>query len=66
MEITTLSAEVPARLFAQMESLVDDGWFQSINDLIVDALRRFLETHRPELMERYVWEDVEWGLRGNE
>ena len=34
--------------------------------MIVDALRRFLETHRPELMERHVWEDVEWGLRGNE
>ncbi len=66
MEITTVSAKVPAQLFAQMESLIDDGWFQNINDLIVDALRRFLQTHRPELMERYVREDVEWGLRGTE
>ena len=66
METTTVRAELPIRLVAQMESLIDDGWFQNINDLIVDALRRFLETHRPELMEGYIWQDVEWGLRGKD
>jgi hypothetical protein len=33
---------------------------------MVNAVRRFLETHRPELMERYIWEDVEWGLHGED
>jgi len=66
METTTVRAEVPTRLLTQMESLIDEGWFQDINDLIVDALRRFLETHRPELMEHYIWQDVEWGLRGKD
>jgi len=37
-----------------------------MDDLIADALRRFLDTHRPELMERYILEDVEWGLHGEE
>jgi Arc/MetJ-type ribon-helix-helix transcriptional regulator len=66
VETTTVRAELPIRLVAQMESLIDDGWFQNINDLIVDALRRFLETHRSELMEGYIWQDVEWGLRGKD
>ncbi len=61
---TTVQAELPTQLFAQLESLIKDGWFEDINDLIVDALRRYLEIHRPELMERYIWEDVEWGLHG--
>jgi hypothetical protein len=30
--------------------------------LIAEALRRFLDTHRAELMERFIREDVEWGL----
>jgi Arc/MetJ-type ribon-helix-helix transcriptional regulator len=66
METTTVQTELPARLLAEMQSLVNDGWFQDLNDLIVDALRRFLETHRSELMQRYIREDVEWGLHGQE
>lgn len=34
--------------------------------VIAEALRRFLETHRPELMEMFIREDVEWGLRGKD
>ena len=66
MEMTTVQTKLPTRLLTQMQSLVSEGWFQDVNDLILDALRRFLETHRPELMEHYIWEDVEWGLHGEE
>ncbi len=66
MQTATLQAEVPAQLMTQMDALVEQGWFQSTNDLIVDALRRLILTHRPELMEEYLWQDVEWGLHGRE
>jgi Arc/MetJ-type ribon-helix-helix transcriptional regulator len=66
MEMTTVQTKLPTRLLTQMQSLVSEGWFQDVNDLILDALRRFLETHRPELMEHYIWEDVKWGLHGEE
>jgi Arc/MetJ-type ribon-helix-helix transcriptional regulator len=63
-EITTVQANLPTRLVAQVESLIAEGWFQDMDDLIADALRRLLDTHRPELMEHYILKDVEWGLHG--
>lgn len=66
MQTATVKAEVPAQLVTEMDALVKQGWFKSTNDLIIDALRRLIETHRPELMEEYIWKDVEWGLHGSE
>ena len=65
-ETTTVEAVLPTRLVAQMESLINLGWFPGMDDLIADAVRRFLETHTPELTEHYIWQDVEWGLRGTD
>ncbi len=61
-----LETSVPPRLFDQLEKLVDDGWFGSIDEIVREALRRYLSTHRPELLERQIREDVEWGLRGQD
>ncbi len=47
LEFTTLQTEVPVRLLAEMQSLVDAGWFHSLDEVIHDALRRFLDSHRP-------------------
>lgn len=33
---------------------------------MLEVLRRYLDAHRPELMEQFVREDVEWGLYGDE
>src|SRR4029077_20818246 len=65
-ERTTLRTEVPSRLLAEMQSLVDAGWFRSLDEIMLDALRRFLESHREDLMEALVREDVEWGLHGSD
>ena len=64
--VTTVQTTLPSYLLTQVESLVQEGWFQDADELIADALRRYLETHRPELMERHILEDVEWGLHGQE
>jgi Arc/MetJ-type ribon-helix-helix transcriptional regulator len=66
METTIVRAQVPTGLLLQLESLIKDGWFEDVNDVIVDALRRYLEARRPELMESYIWHDVEWGLHGKD
>ncbi len=62
----TLQAELPDKLYEQIKVLVEAGWFGDEKSVITEALRRFLETHRPELMEKFIREDVEWGLRGTD
>lgn len=62
----TLQAELPDKLYEQIKALVSAGWFSDEKSVITEALRRFLETHRPELMEMFIKEDVEWGLRGTD
>lgn len=61
-----IETEIPTQLFAEMKTLVESGWFRSIDDVVLDALRRFLDAHREELMEGFLREDVEWGLRGRD
>jgi Arc/MetJ-type ribon-helix-helix transcriptional regulator len=63
---TTVQAQIPAGLLAQMEALVEAGWFTDLNDLLLDALRHYLESRRPELIERFTQADVEWGLHGTD
>ena len=61
-----VKTEIPIGLFEQVENLVEAGWFRSFDDVMLDALRRFLESHRAELMEEFIRQDVEWGLTGDE
>lgn len=65
-QTATIQTEVPVRLLTQMHTLVEAGWFRDMDELMLNALRRFLESHRSELMERFIYEDVEWGLSGDE
>lgn len=65
-EITRLEAELPAQLVAEMQVLVDDGWFRNRDEILAEALRRYLESHRPQLAERFARADAEWGLHGRD
>ena len=62
----TIRAEVPDNLYSKALVLVDQGWFTDENQLIVEAVRRYLEAHEPAMMEQFIREDVEWGLRGGD
>ena len=63
---TTMQTEIPVTLMAQAQQLVEAGWFRSLDELCTVALRRFLESHREDLMEAFIRQDVEWGLTGDE
>ena len=65
-QTATIKTEVPLGLLTQVQKLIEAGWFRSLDDVVLDALRRFVESHRNELMEEFIREDVEWGLHGDE
>jgi len=66
VQTAKIQTEIPVRLLDEMQMLVAAGWFRNLDELMLDALRRFVESHRAELMERFIREDVEWGLHGDE
>jgi Arc/MetJ-type ribon-helix-helix transcriptional regulator len=61
-----IQTEIPEQLFKRAKALVREGWFLDEQDVFSEAIRRFLDTHHSELMEKFIHDDVEWGLRGNE
>jgi hypothetical protein len=62
----TVQTEVPEALYNKAATLVNEGWFRDEKDLFSEAIRRFLDTHQSELMQKFIRDDVEWGLHGNE
>lgn len=66
VETVTLRTEIPVRLFQELEALVQAGWSRDLDEVILDALRRYTESHRDALMAEFVQEDIAWGLRGSD
>lgn len=54
-----VQTQLPDNLIAQAQELIKAGW---VDDL--DALSRYLESHYVALSEKFIEEDVQWGLRG--
>ena len=62
----TLSIECPDGLAERLEQMVREGWVADQQQAMIEALRRFLDSHRPELIESQVLADMEWGLHGKD
>ncbi len=61
-----IQAEVPERLWQQAQTLGAQGWASSVQELVNEALRRYLESHQDTLAEQVIQEDVVWGLHGKD
>lgn len=63
MKTTALTVKIPDDVAARLHAYVADGWAGSAEEVIVAATRRYLESHRPELMKAEFMKDVQWALR---
>ena len=66
MHMKTITVTCPDALHAQLDRFIAQGWSRDLNETVLEALRRFLESHRPELTRSQIEKDVEWGLRGED
>lgn len=58
----TIRTDIPENLYKGAVALAKKGWFRDEKEVFSEAIRRFLESHQPDLMEQFIREDVEWGL----
>jgi hypothetical protein len=65
-QTTTIKANIPTRMISEIEAMVEAGWAKDVEQVFIDALHHYLDAHRPDLTERFIREDLEWGLHGNE
>ena len=63
---TAIQTELPEELVAEARAFVKQGWVGDFDELLAEALRRYLESHSTRLAESFIQEDVAWGLRGRE
>ncbi|HEY1859936.1 MAG TPA: hypothetical protein VGG61_06260 [Gemmataceae bacterium] len=59
-----LKFDIPNHLYRQMETLIKQGWFRDQEEILNLALRKFLNSNRPKLLQQFLREDVEWGQSG--
>lgn len=58
---TLIQAEIPDQLAQQAQRMVERGWAASVESLVAESLRRYLDSHQEDLTEQFIREDVEWG-----
>ena len=66
MKKTVIQAELPPELTARACSYMEEDWAADFNELLADALRRFLESHSARATETFIMNDVQWGLHGKD
>jgi hypothetical protein len=59
-----VQTQLPDNLIAQAQELIKAGWADDLDALLTDALSRYLESHSVALSEKFIEEDVQWGLHG--
>jgi Arc/MetJ-type ribon-helix-helix transcriptional regulator len=64
--VTAIQARLPERLVCEANALVEQGWFEDLDSVLQEALRRYLDVHRSDLLDRFVREDGAWGLGGSD
>jgi hypothetical protein len=62
----TVQTEIPESLYNSAVALANQGWFRNEKEVFSEAIRRFIESHQPELMDQFIREDIEWGLHGED
>ncbi len=61
-----LQVPIPDSILAELDSLIQKGWFSDREEIVRLALLDFIHTHRFALQERFQREDIAWALQQKE
>jgi Arc/MetJ-type ribon-helix-helix transcriptional regulator len=64
--VKTFTIQCPDRLADRVERLIREGGYADEHEVIIEALRRCVDSRFPESIESQVLADVEWGLHGDD
>jgi Arc/MetJ-type ribon-helix-helix transcriptional regulator len=59
----SIQIELPEKLAAVLDTVVQQGWFRSEEEVLRLALFEFLRRHPLALTEQFQQEDIAWALR---
>ncbi len=60
-----ITVECLDRIHGQLEQMVHAGWIKTAEEVVIEALQRYVDSHGCDLNEAQILKDVEWGLLGN-
>jgi putative addiction module CopG family antidote len=60
--LETVTAKLTPRLAAEIDALVEDGWYANRSEAIRDAVRNLVDKKNLARLEKAVNEDIEWAL----
>ena len=63
---TRVETKIPEQLWQQVQNSVQQGWINNMDSLSAEVIRRYVESHQQILSERFIQEDIEWGLHGED
>ncbi|MDZ4778781.1 MAG: CopG family transcriptional regulator [Planctomycetia bacterium] len=63
---TNVEVKLAEDLLAEARNFVNEGCANSLDELLAETLRRYLDSHAPQLTEKFILQDVEWGLHGHD
>ncbi|MEK6960159.1 MAG: ribbon-helix-helix domain-containing protein [Nanoarchaeota archaeon] len=66
MNTETIPAKVTGRLAAEMDEIIEEGWYANRSEFVRDAIRGLVRKVKLERLEAAVKEDVKWGLYGKD
>ena len=61
---TRVETKTPDQLWQQAQNMVQQGRINNMDALIAEAIRRYVESHEQILSERFIQEEIEWGVVG--
>jgi Arc/MetJ-type ribon-helix-helix transcriptional regulator len=58
-----LQVELSDKAAAELDALIETGWFTDETEIIRLALKDFVHRHKFALLEQFQREDIDWALR---